>query len=97
MKVFSPFASVKIIIRGERNTGKTQLFNRLQGKAFSNDYIATKQIQTAVLSWSFKSNSLDENVHNSVIAFCLPASDEVVKVELWDVVDKGSFIAVSAG
>lgn len=49
------FLSVKIIIKGERKTGKTCLFNRLQGKTFIEEYIPTNQIQTTHINWSYKS------------------------------------------
>ena len=62
--------NMRVIIRGDRNTGKTQLWNRMQGKSFSNAYIPTAQIQTATIDWNHKTTS------------------EVIKVEVWDVVDK---------
>ncbi|KAL0484901.1 Rab-like protein [Acrasis kona] len=63
--------NMKVVLRGDRNVGKSCLMRRLQGQGFNEAYIPSESITTAHIHWNYK------------------ASDDVVVVEVWDVVDKG--------
>lgn len=97
---------VKVVIRGDRNTGKTCLFHRMQGKAFIDSYIPTNEIQVTSIHWCYPRECRD-----SVCVFVCRYSDPVcvfvcmytcsltctcagtndtAKIEVWDVVDKGT-------
>ncbi|ETO26402.1 Rab-like GTP-binding protein, partial [Reticulomyxa filosa] len=76
---FSKIKKVKVIIRGDRQTGKSgkinnnilyaSLLHRLEGGKFKSEHIPTPQIQAAHVPWTYKT------------------TDEMVKLEIWDVVD----------
>jgi archaellum biogenesis ATPase FlaH len=47
---------VKVVIRGDRETGKSALLRRLEGGPFIEQHIETPEIQTAHVYYSFISS-----------------------------------------
>ena len=44
---------VKVVVRGDRNTGKSCLLYRMQGKSFTENYIPTNEIQVGQILWTY--------------------------------------------
>lgn len=86
---------MKIVIRGDNNTGKSTLWARLQGQAFTELYETSEEIKVSgpgltlfsatrfmcgiVLSCPFQVANIQWNYKST---------EDVVKVEIWDVVDR---------
>nr|CDS25987.1 GTP binding protein Parf [Hymenolepis microstoma] len=63
--------NLKVVIRGERKTGKSSLLSRLTGESFSSNYTPTDEIKVACILWNYQ------------------PTNTPVKIDVWDVVDKG--------
>ena len=58
--------SVKIVLKGDRNVGKTCLFQRLQGDKFREEYIPTDEIQVSSLSYSTERSKMKKICLSSI-------------------------------
>ena len=53
---------MKIIIKGDRNVGKTSLFKRLQGDNHKDEYVPTDEIQVNRLLFAFEPQQVSYRV-----------------------------------
>lgn len=84
VKIQDLLVTVKVVIRGEKNTGKTCLWRRLRGLPFQEGYVPTPEMQVGNILWNYKGECCNHRLDDYVV------TDDGVKVEIWDVVDKGS-------
>jgi len=105
---------VKIVIKGDRNTGKSCLMKQLQGAPFRAEYTPTPEIEVRQYSVAWMCTTCVRYFEKLALAAApAPApphgrrsyfrracqvaniswkykvSDDIVKVEVWDIVDKG--------
>ena len=70
--------NMKVLLRGDRDTGKSNLLRRLQGMSFQHEHIITPEITVGTLNW--------QNSHP--VKEVEEEHDEIVKVDVWDIVDR---------
>lgn len=80
---------MKVVIKGDRNTGKTCLWNILQRKPFLTEYLPTSDSQFTHINWEYKGMPI-ECPMCCTHASRPPASYDTITVEVWDVVDKSA-------
>jgi GTPase SAR1 family protein len=77
----------KIVIRGARRTGKTALLQRLQAQNLTPEYVPSQAISVATIAWRPQRDDLSDPLIDTSIERC---SAGRIKVEVWDVVDRGA-------
>lgn len=50
---------MKVVIKGDRNTGKTCLWNILQRKPFLTEYLPTSDSQFTHINWEYKGTTIE--------------------------------------
>eukprot|EP00941_MAST-03F_sp_MAST-3F-sp1_P000005 g5.t1 len=80
-KILETEYSLKVVVRGERGTGKSALIRRLQGKDLLEKYYATSEIQTSHISWKNESSNDQVKVEVWDIVDVAQISSENLSVE----------------
>ena len=79
-------ASIKVLIRGVSKTGKSALYDRINGsKVLKNNgiYMKTPEIQVNSVLWKSRTNNNNANTNGS--------KKELVRLEIWDIVDEADY------
>jgi GTPase SAR1 family protein len=87
--------NLKVVVRGARKVGKSTLLSRLTGLPFIEVYEETPEIKVSGVDLdepcSLKPVGVSVKISN--INWSYKNTDDVVKVEVWDVVDRASVTA----
>ena len=80
--------NMKVLVRGDRATGKAALLHRLQGNQMPDQYTPTNEIKIATINWSPAAEVV--KVRDAPAVTSAKLTESHCQVELWDVVDKGT-------